>query len=204
MTGVQTCALPIYLQPITLEGTHVRLAPLSMAHHSQLCEVGLDDELWKLTMTVTRTLEDMKTYIETALKWQEEGTSLPFAIIEKASGKAIGSTRYANVDKANRRLEIGWTWVARKWQRTPVNTEAKYLLLKHAFETLGCIRVEFKTDSLNQKSRDALVRIGAKEEGILRNHMITPDGRFRHSVYYSIIDSEWPNVKALLQKRLMG
>jgi RimJ/RimL family protein N-acetyltransferase len=190
------------IEPITLEGVHVRLEPLSLSHFDQLCEVGLDDELWKLTMTVMKTPDDLITYIETAMKWQAEGHALPFTIIEKTSNKAVGSTRYANIDKTNRRLEIGWTWVARKWQHTPVNTETKYLLLKHAFETLGCIRVEFKTDSLNERSRNALLRIGAKEEGILRNHMITPSGRLRHSVYFSIIDSEWRQVKQNLEQKL--
>lgn len=146
--------------------------------------------------------EDMQQYIETALKWQREGSSLPFVIIEKFSDKVVGSTRYANIDKANRRSEIGWTWVAKPWQRTGVNTETKYLLLTHAFETLHCIRVEFKTDSLNQQSRNALLRIGAKEEGIFRNHMITPSGRVRHSVYYSIIESEWKDVKLRLESSL--
>ncbi|MBI1807662.1 MAG: GNAT family N-acetyltransferase [Ignavibacteria bacterium] len=190
------------IHPLTLDGTHVRLEPLSLSHHAALCQVGLDPGLWKVTMTLIRTPDDMRQYIETALTWQAEGTALPFVIIEKSSGEAVGSTRYGNIDSANRRLEIGWTWVARTWQRTIVNTETKYLLLKHAFETLGCIRVEFKTDSLNHQSRNALVRIGAKEEGILRNHMIAPNGRIRHSVYYSIIDTEWPTVKRHLEKKI--
>ncbi|MBI5215612.1 MAG: GNAT family N-acetyltransferase [Ignavibacteriae bacterium] len=189
-------------QTVTLEGTHVRLEPLSMYHHSQLCEIGLDDELWKWTMTVMKTPDNMKSYIETAMKWQAEGTALPFAIIEKKSNMAIGSTRYGNIERANRRLEIGWTWIARQWQRTSINTETKLLLLTHAFETLGCIRVEFKTDSLNQQSRNALLRIGAKEEGIFRNHMITPSGRYRHSVYFSIIETEWQNVKRKLEEKM--
>jgi RimJ/RimL family protein N-acetyltransferase len=127
---------------------------------------------------------------------------LPFVTIEQSSGKAIGSTRFANIDGGHRRVEIGWTWVMRPWQRTPVNTEAKYLMLKHAFEALECFRVEFETDSLNEQSRLALHRIGAKEGGILRNHMMTYTGRVRHSVYYSIIDSEWPQVKASLEEKL--
>lgn len=190
------------VSPIALGGKYVELEPLSMKHHQQLCEVGLDPEFWKITMTLLRTPEEMKQYIETAVKEQEQGLSLPFAIIDKKSGKAVGSTRYGNIDVANKRVEIGWTWVARPWQRTAINTEAKCLLLTHAFETLGCIRVEFKTDSINSQSRNALLRIGAKEEGILRNHMIAPGGRIRHSVYYSIIDSEWPQVKKMLQANL--
>jgi RimJ/RimL family protein N-acetyltransferase len=140
--------------------------------------------------------------IDTALGEQERGTSMPFAILEKATGRAIGSTRYGNIDRIHHRVEIGWTWVAREWQRTAMNTEAKYLLLKHAFESLGCLRVELKTDSLNEKSRAAILRIGAKEEGIFRNHMITESGRIRHSVYFSIIDAEWPGVKARLETKL--
>jgi RimJ/RimL family protein N-acetyltransferase len=144
----------------------------------------------------------MVAFIETALREQEHGASLPFAIVEKATGCAIGSTRYGNIDRTHHRVEIGWTWVAREWQRTAVNTEAKYLLLKHAFETLGCMRVELKTDSLNERSRAAILRIGAREEGIFRNHIITASGRIRHTVYFSIIDSEWPAVKAGLEAKL--
>ncbi|HTK81708.1 MAG TPA: GNAT family protein [Bacteroidota bacterium] len=190
------------IRPVTLEGNHVRLEPLGLEHHAALCEVGLDQELWKITMTLIRTSDEMKQYILTALSEQREARSLPFAIIEKQSGKAIGSTRYGNIDVINKRVEIGWTWIARKWQRTAVNTETKYLLLTYAFETLGCIRVEFKTDSINSQSRNALLRIGAKEEGILRNHMIAPGGRLRHSVYFSIIDSEWPQAKKNLERKL--
>lgn len=190
------------LKPITLEGSYVRLEPLSLSHLDALCEVGLDPELWKITVTLIRSREEMKAYIEEALDWQHKGTALPFAIVEKASGKVVGSTQYANVDQENRRLEIGWTWLNPRWQRTAINTEAKYLLLTHAFEKLECIRVELKTDSINEKSRNAILRIGAKEEGILRNHMITHSGRIRHTVYFSITNTEWPDVKAGLEKRL--
>ncbi len=190
------------IRPVTLEGSHVRLEPLSRSHHGLLCEVGLDEDLWQLTTTLIRTSEEMKNYIEIALSEFDAGRALPFAIIEKSSGKGVGSTRYANIERSHRRLEIGWTWVARQWQRTIVNTEAKYLLLTHAFETLGCQRVEFKTDSTNSRSRGALLRIGAKEEGIFRNHMIVPGGRVRHSVYFSIIDSEWKDVKRGLEEKL--
>jgi RimJ/RimL family protein N-acetyltransferase len=144
----------------------------------------------------------MAAFIESALDEQERGVSLPFAILEKNTGRAIGSTRYGNIDRAHHRVEIGWTWVARAWQRTAMNTEAKYLLLKHAFETLGCMRVELKTDSLNERSRTAILRIGAREEGIFRNHMITSSGRIRHTVYFSIIDSEWPAVRVRLESML--
>lgn len=190
------------VSPVTLEGTYVRLEPLAKAHLKRLAEVGLDEELWRWIPTPVRTSEEMAVYIAIALSEQEQGVSLPFAIIEKASGRAIGSTRYGNIDRTHHHVEIGWTWVAREWQRTAMNTEAKYLLLRHAFETLGCIRVELKTDSLNERSRAAILRIGAREEGVFRNHMITASGRIRHSVYFSIIDSEWPGVKARLEAKL--
>lgn len=191
------------IRPITLEGRTVRLEPLSLAHHAQMCEAGLDFELWHWTPKNVRSPEDMRDYIKQALAEQKRGTSLPFATIDPASGKVIGSTRYLNINVANLRLEIGATWLAKNWQRTAANTEAKYLMLRHAFEEFGCIRVEFKTDSLNQRSRDAILRLGAKEEGTLRNHMLTWTGRIRHTVYFSIIDSEWPEVKTELE-RMMG
>jgi RimJ/RimL family protein N-acetyltransferase len=194
--------LPMGVEPQTLEGQFIRLEPLSIEHHAQLCEVGLDEELWRWIPQAVRTPEEMRTYIETALEWQAAGTALPFATIERATGRAIGSTRFANIDRGDRHVEIGWTWLGKKWQRTAANTEAKYLMLRHALETWRCLRVEFKTDSLNERSRAALLRLGAKEEGIFRNHVITWTGRIRHSVYYSIIDSEWPAVKAQLQDKL--
>ena len=190
------------VEPVVLEGSLVRLEPLSLAHHSGLSEVGLDEELWRWIPTPVRTGAAMAAYIETALKEQASGASLPFALIEKTSGRAIGSTRYGNIEPAHHRVEIGWTWVARDWQRTMANTEAKYLLLRHAFETLGCMRVELKTDSLNERSRAAILRIGAREEGIFRNHMITASGRVRHTVYFSIVDSEWAAVKSRLEAKL--
>ena len=164
--------------------------------------MAFDDEIWRWTTAVIRTPADLREYMETAIRWQEAGEALPFATIDRASGRAVGSTRYAAIDRENRRLEIGWTWIAPAFQRTYVNTEAKYLMLRHAFETLGCVRVEFKTDSFNEKSRRALLRIGAQEEGTMRNHMIMPGGRLRHSVYFSILDSEWPQVKAALEEKL--
>jgi RimJ/RimL family protein N-acetyltransferase len=190
------------LEPVILEGRSVRLEPLSLDHDVQLCEVGLEGDLWRWTTSQVGTPEEMRAYIEEALAAQAAGTALPFAIIAKDAGRAVGSTRYGNIERTHRRVEIGWTWIGRKWQRTAVNTEAKYLMLRHAFETLGCIRVELKTDSLNERSRQAILRIGAKEEGTLRQHMITASGRIRHTVYYSIIDSEWPAVKAKLEKWL--
>jgi RimJ/RimL family protein N-acetyltransferase len=144
----------------------------------------------------------MSVYVQTALNEQAAGSALPFALIETSSGRVVGSTRYGNIDRLHHRVEIGWTWVARQWQRTAINTEANYLLLCHAFKTLKCIRVELKTDSLNDRSRAAILRIGAHQEGIFRNHMITASGRIRHTVYFSIVDSEWLEVKARLEAKL--
>jgi RimJ/RimL family protein N-acetyltransferase len=193
---------PMLVEPVTLEGQYIRLEPLSLVHHAQWCKIGLDEELWRWVVQPVRTPEEMRAYIEDALQAQAAGTALPFSTIEKVTGRAIGSTRFGNIDRVNRHVEIGWTWLGLKWQRTAANTEAKYLMLRHAFEQWGCIRVEFKTDSLNAPSRQALLRIGAKEEGIFRHHMITSTGRLRHSVYYSIIDSEWPKLKTHLEKKL--
>ena len=195
-------AAEMIVSPVTLEGAHVRLEPLATAHVTGLARVGLDEELWRWIPTQVRTAEEMTAYIEAALEEQKRGISMPFAVFEKATSGVIGCTRYGNIDRLHHRVEIGWTWVAREWQRTAVNTEAKYLLLRHAFETLGCIRVELKTDSLNEKSRAAILRIGAQQEGIFRNHMITASGRIRHTVYFSIVDSEWAAVKARLESRL--
>lgn len=190
------------VEPVVLEGRYVRLEPLGWEHEAGLCEVGLDEELWRWTTTLIRTREEMHAYVETALKEREAGVSLPFATVERSSGRVVGSTRYGNIDRSNHRVEIGWTWVARAWQRTPINTEAKYLLLRHAFERMAAIRVELKTDALNEKSRSAILRIGAREEGTLRNHMITASGRVRDSVYFSIIKSEWLEVKTRLEAKL--
>src|SRR5580700_6555837 len=188
--------------PMTLEGRHVRLEPLSRAHQADLTAVGLDEQLWRWIPVPVRTPDEMFAYIDTALDEQARGVSLPFALVEKPSNRAIGSTRYGNIDRTHHRVEIGWTWLARPWHRTAANTEAKYLLLRHAFETLGCIRVELKTDALNERSRAAIQRIGAREEGILRSHMITASGRIRDTVYHGIIAAEWPAVKAALEAKL--
>jgi RimJ/RimL family protein N-acetyltransferase len=190
------------IAPVILEGRHVRLEPLAPKHAAGLAEVGLDEDLWKWIPTPLGTPEEMRAYVQTALDEQRKGSALPFALVEKSSDCIIGSTRYGNIDRAHHRVEIGWTWVARQWQRTAINTEAKYLLLRHAFETLKCIRVELKTDSLNERSRAAILRIGAREEGTFRNHMITANGRIRHTVYFSILDSEWPAVKTRLEAKL--
>ncbi len=190
------------IQVPVLEGSHVRLQPLSMEHYEGLCAVGFDGDLWCWVPYVMETPEHMKSYIEAALENRDKGTEFPFATTERATGRIIGSTRYMNIDMNHRRLEIGSTWIGKPWQRSPINTEAKYLMLRHAFEQLGCIRVELKTDALNQQSRNAILRIGAREEGILRRQLITPSGRVRDTVYFSVLDSEWPGVKQRLEERM--
>lgn len=191
-------------ETVILEGMYVRLEPLGMHHLEGLCLVGLDPDLWAHGTTRIATEADMRKYVHTALEWHIEGTALPFAILERSSQQIVGSTRFANIEPAHKRLEIGWTWIAKPWQRTAVNTETKYLLLRHAFETLRYHRVEFKTDALNQRSRRALLRLGATEEGTLRKHMIVQEGRVRDSVYFSILDSEWPHIKERLEGMLHG
>ncbi|HEY5094732.1 MAG TPA: GNAT family protein [Candidatus Eremiobacteraceae bacterium] len=189
-------------QPTTLRGRAVRLEPLSVDHVDPLTRIGLEPELWRLSPTPMASADDMRAYVMTALDEMRRGVSVPFVLIDQATGHVAGSTRYANIDPVHHRLEIGWTWLTPAHQRTAVNTEAKLLLLTHAFEVLGAIRVELKTDALNDRSRAAILRIGATEEGTFRNHMITSTGRIRNSVYFSIIDAEWPAVKAKLQALL--
>jgi RimJ/RimL family protein N-acetyltransferase len=190
------------LTPVTLEGRHVRLEPLSRQHKPQLATVALDPELWLFTPTQIHSTDDLDAYIETALSWQKAGTAIPFAIVDRSTGHAIGSTRFGNIDPQNRRAEIGWTWLGRDFQRKAFNTEAKLLMLTHAFERMECIRVELRADVLNTKSRNAIARLGAKEEGILRHHMILPNGRLIDWVYYSILREEWPSVRAGLEQKL--
>jgi len=190
------------IEPITLEGNHIRLEPLSLAHHAGLCEVGLDERLWRLTTIRLESSEDMLDYIQTALHEQAEATALPFVMIEKSSEKIIGTSRYHHINPAHRRLEIGFTWVAIAWQRTRVNTEAKYLMLKQAFEQFGCIRVEFKADADNAPSCGALLALGAKQEGILRQFMISSHKGVRDLALFSILNREWPEVKANLETKL--
>ena len=190
------------LSAVTLTGNHVRLEPLTLDHLDALADVGLDPDLWRLSLRQIETRDDMRAYIEEALTEQSEGRSLPFATVDLASSTVAGSTRFGNIVLAHKRLEIGWTWIAKPWQRTAVNTEAKLLMLRYAFETLGCQRVELKTDSRNVRSQNAMRRIGATEEGTLRKHMITASGHIRDSVYFSILDDEWPTVEARLTDRL--
>jgi RimJ/RimL family protein N-acetyltransferase len=190
------------VQPVTLRGHAVRLEPLTLGHVDALARVGLDPELWQWIPNALTNADEMRAYVQTALDEQARGVSLPFAIVDQATDAVIGCTRYGNVVAQHRRLEIGWTWITRSHQRTAANTEAKLLLLTHAFETLGAHRVEFKTDVLNEKSRRALARIGAVEEGIFRRHVVTASGRVRDSIYFSILDTEWPETKARLVERL--
>ncbi|MBN8248199.1 MAG: GNAT family N-acetyltransferase, partial [Verrucomicrobia bacterium] len=182
-----------------LEGHSVRLEPLMESHHPGLCAVGLEPDLWEFVPHRVANPGEMMDYIRTALREAAAGVSIPFAIVDRMSGTVAGSTRFMNVDPAHRRVEIGATWLGKPWRRTALNTEAKYLLLRHAFETLGCVRVELKADARNQRSRTAILRLGAREEGTLRRHMILWTGWIRDTVYYSVLDSEWPAVKAGLE-----
>jgi len=193
------------IKPITLEGEFVRLEPLSYEKHfADLCAVGFDEEIWRWSPKQIKTEADLQNYVETALDEQRRGVSLPFATVLKETGHTIGSTRFGNIDLANKRVEIGWTWIGLEFQRTFVNSEAKLLMLSHAFETWNCNRVELKTDALNDRSRRAILRIGAKEEGILRKHVVTDSGRLRDTVYFSILDDEWQAVKQNLQNKLQA
>ncbi len=180
-----------------MEGAAVRLDPILREHARLFWEVAKGDleEIFRWIPYSMKTPEDFEKLIDKAFREQQRGESVVFATVERSSGRVIGSTRFMNIDRVNRRVEIGSTWIAPAWQRTGVNTEAKYLMLRHAFEEWKCIRVELKTDALNQKSRNAILRLGAKEEGTLRRHLVTWSGRARDTAYFSILDSEWPDVK---------
>lgn len=188
------------LEPVTLEGRHVRLVPMTREHIPALWQAASYPELWRWTVSQVHGEDDMRRYVEEALAMQAQGTALPFVTTDAATGQVAGSTRLANAEGP--RVEIGWTWIARPWQRTAVNTEAKYLMMRHAFEALGLLRVELKTDALNARSRAAILRIGAREEGVLRKHMLTETGRVRDTVFFSVTDDEWPRVKARLEQML--
>jgi N-acetyltransferase len=190
--------------PLTLEGSVVRLEPLRREHAGLFWDVASNDldDIFRWIPYAMKTHEDFERLIQTAFAEQQRGDSIVFATVERASGRAIGSTRFMNIDRNNRRVEIGSTWIAPAWQRSAVNTEAKYLMLRHAFEVWNCMRVELKTDALNEKSRNAIRRIGAQEEGTLRKHLVTHTGRVRDTVYFSIVDNEWPEAKAKLQAML--
>ena len=198
----RTATTNMLIEPVTLEGRWVRLEPLTADHAEPLADVGLEPRLWRWIPTPVATRGEMHGYVETALDERKRGVSVPFAIVDKATGWPIGSTRYANIEPVHRRLEIGWTWLAVSHQRTPANTEAKLLLLGHAFDVLKANRVELKTDALNEQSRSAILRLGAVQEGIFRKHVVCASGRIRDTVYFSILDNEWPSVKTTLRARL--
>jgi RimJ/RimL family protein N-acetyltransferase len=187
--------------PVTLEGSAVRLEPLRREHADSFWGIAKNDleDIFRWIPYSMKTREDFEKLINNAFAEQERAESVVFATVERRSGRTIGSTRFMNIDRINRRVEIGSTWIAPAWQRSGINTEAKFLMLRHAFEMWECMRVELKTDALNQKSRKAILRIGAKEEGTLRRHLITWTGRVRDTVYFSVLDNEWPEVKARLE-----
>lgn len=189
---------------LCLHGKHIHLRPLLESDADAVVAAASDGELWRLNVTVVPSADTVKAYIDTALSGQAQGTVLPFVTLANSTGAVIGSTRFWKIDSHNRSLEIGHTWLAKSWQRSVANTEAKYLMLRHAFETLACIRVQFTTDVLNEASRRAILRLGAVEEGLIRNERIMPDGRKRTSVRFSIIEDEWPAVEARLCARLDG
>ena len=191
-----------WIQPVTLTGAHVVLEPLSLEHLDGIKEAVLDGELWKLWFTSIPSPETAETYIRSALELRENAGWMAFVVREKATNKIIGSTRYCNVDEVNQRLEIGYTWYAESYQRSAVNTECKYLLLTHAFEKLDAIAVEFRTHWHNHKSRAAIARLGAKQDGVLRNHTKSANGVYRDTVVFSIINLEWPVVKQSLEYKL--
>jgi RimJ/RimL family protein N-acetyltransferase len=190
------------VEPVTLEGRIVRLEPIRLDHVPRLAEVALDPAIWRWTIARPGTEAELRDWAETAIRNRDAGTEFPFVTHDVATGRPIGSSRYMNIALDHRRLEIGWTWLAPAWQRTGANREAKLLMLTHAFEALGCRRVEFKTDSNNDPSRRALLGIGAKFEGIFRKHMVMPGDGIRHSAWYSVIDDDWPAVKARLEESL--
>jgi len=191
-----------WIEDVVLEGATVRLVPLTLDHVDPLCAVGLDPGVWRWMPWQVRDRSGMQTFVDGCLAARNDGTALPFVTTLRETGQVVGATRFMNMTPADRRVEIGGTWVAPAWQRTRVNTEAKYLMLGHAFERWGCRRVEFKTSALNARSRAAILRLGASEEGTLRKHMVQEDGSARDSVYYSIIDDEWLALKARLEAAL--
>ena len=197
-----------FVEPVALEGRHVRLEPMTRARAGAIAEAlaiaAADGTLWESKVTTIPRPENMRAYVDQALSELDAGVSMPFVTLDRASGKVVGTTRYMNIEAPHRRLEIGTTWLARSAQRTPINTEAKYLMLKHAFEVLRCIAVDLRTHERNAQSRAAIERLGAKLDGILRHHRIMPDGSLRNTATYSIIDTEWPAVKAGLEQKLAG
>ncbi|MGH8456695.1 MAG: GNAT family N-acetyltransferase [Stenotrophobium sp.] len=193
--------IPVFT-PMMLEGRHVVLEPLQVSHHAALSEAGNDENIFRWFPASATGAVQMRGFIDAALSEQRAGSTLPFAVRTRHDARIVGSTRFGLIDAAHRRAMIGWTWYTPLVQRTPVNTECKYLLLRHAFETLGLNRIELRTDSLNAKSRAAILRIGATEEGTFRNHMVVQGGRIRHTVYFSIVREEWPQVRKRLDQEL--
>jgi RimJ/RimL family protein N-acetyltransferase len=191
-----------WVKPVTFEGQIVRLEPLSLAHLDDLADVAFEGDLWRWTLVQPTNRDELRAWLEAAVAGRDAGTEMPFATVDQATGRAIGSSRFMSIVPEHRRLEIGWTWVALAHQRSGANREAKLLQMTHAFEALGANRVEFKTDSLNTKANPGLLGIGATYEGTFRNHMVMPGGRLRHSTYYSVVREEWPAVKAQLQDRI--
>lgn len=190
------------IEPVTLTGRLVRLEPLEHDHIPGLADVALDPAIWEWMFVRPSSIADVRAWAEAALTAREAGTELPFATVDLTTGRPVGSTRFMNIALEHRRVEIGWTWLAPGWQRTGINREVKLLMLGHAFDVLDCRRVEFKTDARNERSREALLRMGATFEGTFRNHMVLPDGRMRDSAWYSVIDAEWPAVRAGLEASL--
>ena len=191
------------VKPVVLTGQFVRLEPLTEDHTAGLAAVGMDESIWEyMPYGAMNNEDDIRRWVRTILDRRAEGTDLPFVVIHKASGRVAGTTRYMEIRPVHNGLEIGGTWYGAEFRRTQVNTECKFLLLRQAFEELGCIRVQLKTDSRNERSQRAIERLGAMKEGMFRNHMILPDGYIRHSIYYSIINSEWPEVKSRLEQML--
>ena len=190
------------IESVTLEGRFVRLEPLSKVHIEGLCQAVLDGELWKLLVALVPHPDNIDEYLSDAHNAYKAGSGLTFATIDKATNRVAGSTRFLKADLPNKRIEIGFTFLGKTWRKTRINTESKFLMLSYAFETMGLNRVEFRTDYLNSTSRRAIVRLGAKEEGLLRNHMVMPNGRVRDSVIYSVIRNEWPGVKQHLSSKL--
>lgn len=187
---------------VALSGKRVELLPLRAEHAPQLLQAAEDGELWNMKVTVIPGPSTVEQYIATALAGRDAGTVMPFAIVHRETGRIVGSTRFWKIDRQHRKLEIGHTWLSQSMQRSGLNTEMKFLLLRHAFEEMNCVRVQFTTDELNEKSRAAILRIGARQEGIVRHERIMPDGRKRNSVRFSIIDDEWPQVKAMLLEKM--
>lgn len=190
------------IEQIVLKGNTLELHPLQAEHAAQLVQAARDGELWNMKVTVIPGPDTVEAYMAKALEGRQAGTVMPFAVVQRETGRVVGSTRFWKIDRSNRKLEIGHTWLSQSVQRSGLNTEMKYLLLSYAFETMNCVRVQFTTDELNEKSRAAILRIGATQEGIVRHERIMPDGRKRNSVRFSIIDTEWPQVKAMLLAKI--